>query len=460
MTVSRRDNPFPTLVDRVLASADPYRAAALHPWLVTVERTACEQHIFARRRYPRLFAQAVYTPASLLQRLAREDDPIILNKLAKNPATPALVLQRLARDCTDEARLSAISAHLQTGPALLDSLGRTESPARRQALCHNPNTGLAQLRRLLLGATLNDCKGMAKNPGCDAALLGDLWHRDERYLRAEIAVHANCPSDLLAIAVASDDLLLRRKAAYNPQLSIAQRTALLADDEASVRAAAVRHLGTGYLTTGSAPLLNDPARRVRREQARQNELDERLIKKLSTDEDSWVRRWIARNAATPTQLLQTLATDDEAEVRRGVARNPATPLPLRRQLAADPHPWVRAGIAYRDDLDADIITSLAMDKSPDVLAGLGRNAVTAAELLAQIAGHPDRDVRRAVILNQQAPLEVLLPLLEDPYPFNRVQLCRHPALSSIALWQLIDDPEPRVRFTAVTVLASRHGTGE
>ena len=81
-------------------------------------------------------------------------------------------------------------------------------------------------------------------------------------------------------------------------------------------------------------------------------------------------------------------------------------------------------------------------------------------LLTQIARHGNRDVRRAVILNRHAPLAVLLTLLEDPYALNRTLLCRHPALGDEQLWQLIDDPEPQVRFTAVQVLASRNVVGD
>jgi hypothetical protein len=292
---------------------------------------------------------------------------------------------------------------------------------------------------------------MAQNPRVDAVFLGRLWQaHDEVYLHAEIASHHNCPTELLNIALNSDTVLLRRKAAANTKLSDVQLLQLLADSESQVRVAALRQLVAVKLSQA-----DEPARRVRRELARKTGLDKDLVNKLSVDEDSWVRRWLARNPATPEPVLRKLASDVEAEVRRGVARNPLAPTELCRQLATDSDFWVRAGIAIRADLDQGTIQQLSADDSVDVLAGLGRNPKTPEKLLRQIAGHGNRDVRRAVIFNLQAPLEVLKKFLQDPYALNRALLCRHPALTEQELWELTTDPESQVRFSAVQVLAAR-----
>jgi hypothetical protein len=444
------------LLDQACNSADPYQSAALHPWLSASARTACEKNIFAQRRHPRIFAQAAYTPVSLLQRLALENDSVILDKLVKNSATPTPVLQQLAQEKHGKHRLNLIAAHANASTALLDSLDEQASPERRQAICSNPNAGLIQLNRLLVNAPLGECKKMAQNPHVDAVFLARLWQtHDEVYLHAEIASHRNCPSELLDFALNSDVVLLRRKAAANPKLSDTQLLQLLADGESQVRVAALRQL-----VAVNVAQADEPARRVRRELARKTGLNEELLNRLSLDEDSWVRRWLARNPATPESVLKKLATDAVVEVRRGVARNPLTPTELCRQLATDPEYWVRAGIAIRADLDQSTIQQLSADDSVDVLAGLGRNLKTPEKLLKQIAGHGNRDVRRAVILNLQAPLEVLKEFLQDPYALNRALLCRHPALTEQELWELTTDPESQVRFGAVQVLASRCGTDQ
>lgn len=444
------DNGISALLDQVIISADPYQAAALHPCLNASQRSACEKIIFPHRRYPRIFAQASYTPASLLQRLALQDDSLVLDKLGRNPATPMTVLKQLAQKSDSVQRLKTIAAHRNASAALLDSLSHQDSSALRRTICHNPNTGLIQLNRLLVKATLDECKGMAQNPQADAGLLRKLWQEhDDPYLRAEIAAHNNCPAELLNVALTSELVLLRRKAASNAKLSEAQVAQLLTDSEAQVRAVTLR-----YLEGETISLTDEPARRVRRELARKTGLNEQLLEKLSTDKDTWVRRWVARNPATAESILRKLAQDSETEVRRGVTRNPFLPIELCRRLATDPEAWVRAGIAIRSDLSQAIIEQLSIDDSVDVLAGLGRNPAAPQYLLALIAAHSDRDVRRAVILNPQTALDILKALLEDPYPLNRAQLCRHPALGNEELSELTSDPDAQVRFSAVQVLAT------
>lgn len=449
--IAHSDNSITDLLDQARVSLDPYRAAALHPWLDGSQRAICEKIIFAHRRQPRLFAQASYTPVSLLQRLAREKDPITLNKLVKNTATPTMVLKLLLQGDDGKQRQDAVAAHPNASAALLDSIEDQESPARREAICYNQNTGLTQMCRLLERASLHECKGMAQNPHADSTLLRQLWAAfGDQYLHAEIARHSNCPAELLSAALNSESALLRRKAAGNANLADSQLVDLLTDSDAQVRVASLRRLEHATLS-----LIDDPARRVRREMARKSVLDLQLIKNLADDEDHWVRRWVGRNPVTPESVLRKLANDAQTEVRRGVARNSSTPVDLIVELASDAESWVRAAVAIRSDLDEEIILQLHDDESVDVLAGLGRNPVSPQALLARIAVHPDRDVRRSVALNPQASSEVLECLLEDPYPINRATLCRHPALGDDALWQLTDDAEAQVRFSAVQQLCSR-----
>lgn len=446
------DDEFDRLCSLVLASADVFQIVALHPWLPAELRSEFEAVIFSHRRHGLRFARESFTPISFIERLAREDNELILDKLTKNPSTPGNVLQKIAATSQNPSRLLSIAGHGNASAALLELLDTGNSTAIRRAICHNPNTGLAQLKCLSGSATLDDRKAMARNPQADANLLNTLWQSsDDSYLHAEIAAHDACPPELLALAVGSDLVLLRRKAASNSNLSGTQVMQLMGDSEAQVRVAVLRRIGAKKIR-----LANEPARRVRRELARQSGLDAGLIKQLSADEDSWVRRWVARNPMTPEALLRVLAQDRQTEVRRGVARNPLLPDDMCKTLAIDPEAWVRAGVAIRPDLPVGLIEQLSSDDSIDVLSGLGRNPQTPGKRLLQIAGHADRDVRRSVILNPQATLAVLQTLLEDPYPMNRAQLSRHGAMGNSQLLNLLDDPEPQVRFSAVQALAARY----
>jgi len=107
--IASNDNTLTALLDQACTSADPYQSAALHPWLSASDRAVCEKNIFAQRRHPRIFARAAYTPVSLLQRLALENDSVILDKLVKNPVTPTPVLKQLAQGKHGKHRLNSIN---------------------------------------------------------------------------------------------------------------------------------------------------------------------------------------------------------------------------------------------------------------------------------------------------------------------------------------------------------------
>lgn len=446
-------NPYADLIDQLQITGDPYLAAAIYPWLSEREQTENEYPIFSHRRYPRLFAQAAFTPASLLIRISQETDLIVLQKLAKNPATPVIALEQLARQKIVPLQ-PIIARHQNASPHLLNSFDQNLSASIRQALSHNSNTSLLQLKRLLPESTLAEAKGFAQNPNADTELLDKLWSsHGDAFLRAEISQHANCPSSLLVEALRSEDPLLRRKAAASPNLTLQQTTDLLTDDVAQVRVAALRHMDSANMSNSDLTFVEESVGRVRRELARRKELSPVLIEQLSHDQDHWVRRWIARHQDCPMHLLAKLAVDPQAEVRRGVTRNPQTPIDWLEKLATDNNAWVRAGVAYRTDLTLNIIKQLADDHSIDVLAGLGRNSNTPVSLLTKIIRHRDRDVRRSVILNSKVPLAQLKQLTDDPYALNRVLLCQHPILDSDSLWLLLEDPEPLVRFSAMQALA-------
>lgn len=448
-------NPFTDLIDQVQITGDPYLAAALYPWLSKPEQAESDCALFSHRRYPRFFAHSAFTPALLLTRLAQETDPVILQKLAKNPATPAIALEQLAKQKNVPLQ-QLIASHPNASSYLLNTIDEPWSISIRHALSHNSNTSLLQLERLLPKSTLAEAKGFAQNPNADAELLDVLWsHYDDPFLRAEIARHANCPTSLLERALRSDDPLLRRKAAASPNLTPQQTTDLLGDHVAQVRVAATRHLGHANLSSANLTLTGETERRVRREIARHKELTPDLLEQLAHDQDHWVRRWIARHDGCPDHLLAKLATDSQTEVRRGVARNSRTSIDWLAKLATDDETWVRAGVAYRPDLDVNIIEQLANDDSVDVLSGLGRNSNSPISLLTKIIRHRDRDVRRSVIFNSKASLTQLKQLSNDPYALNRVLLCQHPALDSDTLWLLLEDPVPEVRFSAMQALANQ-----
>lgn len=450
------DVSFRNLLDLSLDSGDPFLAAACHPYADSQDRSALESILVATSKLKRDFAGAAYTPASVLGCLARDSDKRIRLRVAKHPAATPAILAELARVETAEDLCARVAGHRNTPRSVLEDLynKHPNSSETRRALCYNPRTPLSLLRRLARCAAAMEFKGIARSPQADKALLRRCWEQRDTYLRAEVAAHPNCPSDLRDSAERAPQAVVRRKLAQNPVLPDTVLLRLLGDAEAQVRAAAVRHL--------SAPLMAeadsgdcDPSRQVRRDQARQAGLPLLWIDRLAADTDSWVRRLIARNQAVPEDTLYRLAEDAITEVRRGVARNPVCPADLLARLARDPHPWVRAGVALRDDIAELLIIELSRDNNIDVLSALGRNPSTPPKILEHIAHHENHDIRRAVILNRNTPHYVLCGLVEDPYPLNRVLLADHLNVGNADLHVMLRDPEPAVRFAGARELAAR-----
>ncbi len=449
---------FRNLLDQVLDADDPYLAAACHPYADRQQRCALESILFATAKLRRQFAGVMYTPPSVLDSLARNGDQRIRLRVAKHPAAGPVTLVKLARLALAEAAddlCVRLAGHRNTPRDILESLYICPvSAGIRHALCYNPHTPLPLLRRLAVGATPVELKGIACNQEADDALLRLCWASQDEYLQAEVAAHPGSPTELLDAAERAPQTLVRRKLAQNPSLRDSVLIRLLGDAEARVRAAAVRHLSTSIMAELDADAF-EPSHRVRRDQARRNGLPRAWIARLAEDSDSWVRRLVARHQPVPGETLHNLAGDAVMEVRRSVARNPACPARLLQILACDLDPWVRAGVALRHDIAESLIIALSRDHDIDVLSALGKNPGTPPNILDRISRHDDRDVRRAVILNKSTPRRVLCRLLEDPYPLNRVLLSSHHNLDHTDLRRLLDDPEPTVRFAGAKALAAR-----
>jgi len=450
------DVAFKNLLDQALDAVDPFLAAACHPYADRRDRHTLESILFATSRLKRQFAGAMYTPSSVLGSLAQSSDQRIRLRVAKHPAATPATMAMLARTLTTDDLCVRVAGHRNTPPGVLKNLynKHPHSPAIRRALCYNPHTPGALLKQLAVGAAPVELKGMVRNPQADHTLLRQCWQQHDEYLQAEVAVHPNCPPELLDSAERAPQALVRRKLAQNPVLPDPMLLRLLDDSQAQVRAAAVRNLSTPLLAELDADS-GDPSRQVRRDQARHQELPLSWINHLSQDTDSWVRRLVARNPGVTGEALCKLAKDTVTEVRRGAARNPACPGRLLKRLARDPQPWVRAGVAMRHDIGKPLIIALSRNDDIDVLSALGKNPGTPQKILERISRHGDRDVRRAVILNGGAPRPVLCGLLQDPYPLNRVLLAGHRGLDNADLQGFLHDPEPTVRFAGAQALAAR-----
>ena len=255
-----------SLRDRSIEGGDPFLAAACHPYANPQDRQSLESVLFATTKMKLHFAGASYTPASVLHSLAADSDRRIRLRIAKHPTTTQVTLEELARSEVAEDISTRIAGHPNASQHLLEGLYEihVNSPAVRRALCDNPRTPHCLLKGLAVEASLAELKGLVCNVEADEVLLQQCWDKKDVFLQAEVAAHPNCPPDLRDLAERAPQPLVRRKLAQNPVLTDAVLTRLLGDEEAQVRAAAVRSLSAPMVAV-LVPNRCEPSRQVRRD---------------------------------------------------------------------------------------------------------------------------------------------------------------------------------------------------
>jgi hypothetical protein len=439
------------LADWVIEKTDPYSALAIHPFVDNESRKKLERILFANSRLMYVFATVHYTPDSVLDILAAEFNEQLRIRVLKHPNTTARTLERVCRDGCSTKMTVLIAVHPNTPVNVLEEIEWQGLKKVRAALCGNRNSPLSVINELLKNSSLQEKKLIARNPGLNVQVLEKLWNEGDEYLRAEVVAHSSCPESLIVKAIKSRHVIERQKLASNPVIGDVIRHRLLMDDEPRVRAAIVRNQEVSE--DELQKLCDDPSEQVRRNEARRNGLSEPVIAQLARDDDIWVRRWLARNAATSKKDLEKLAIDEDENVRRSVARNTSCPRKLLSKLADDDSAWVRAGVALRSDISKETLLRLIDDQDIDVLSAIGRNPNTPVKVLKRIAKNSDHDVRRSVVLNEKVTAKVLELFIEDPYPLNRVILASRLKFNRQGVWQLANDPDDEVRFSAIRTFA-------
>lgn len=449
------DNVLPETLDAlahwVIEKTDPYGALALHPIVDKEFKDKLELIMFANRRLKYVFASAHYTPDSVLEVLASESNEQLRVRVLKHPNTAARTLELLYRSGCSAQMTVLIAAHPNTPAKVLEEIQWQGSEKIRIALCGNRNTPLSAINELLINSSLQEKKIIARNLLLNEQILETLWKKGDEYLRAEVVAHRSCPERLINKAIESRHVVVRQKLASNPVIGEAIRHRLLMDDAPQVRVAIVRNQEVSE--DELQQLCDDPSDRVRRNEARRAGLSATVIAQLARDNDIWVRRWVARNAGTPEKYLEKLAVDEDENVRRSVTRNESCSERLLSVLADDYSAWVRAGVALRPDISKEILLKLIDDQNIDVQSAIGKNPVTPVKILKRFAKNSNRDVRRSVILNKKVTAKVLRLFIEDPYPLNRIILASRPQCGRQANWQLANDPDQEVRFSAIRTFA-------
>jgi|UPI000696EFB5 hypothetical protein len=381
------------------------------------------------------------SPSHLLETLAAQDPaPDVLAFLATNPRTPPHLLIEFATHADASVRAQA-ALHPQLPARELLALADDPEATVRRALATNASLRLPQQAILSGDAAPSVRLALAGQSALAAPAALVLAIDDSAVVRLHTVAAAPADDDTVNGWASTDE--------EDVQLALLRRRTL---PEAAERL-----------------LLQSPHSSVRQAVRDRVEPDEADLLNLATTGETEERRWVAARTSLPRPLQRLLAQDAEATVRATLAANPrldpaiasyfvdladepacialaANPSVSDEQIqgvAATRRPSVLAALAYREQLDPDLACLLAT-RSPIFrrhwafqdrpLSGL--DAETARTLLADrlpairalaVRGHawrradlydlvrdPDVRVRLAVVQHPNAPDELLSDALSDP----------------------------------------------
>jgi hypothetical protein len=407
-------------------------------------------------RYPRLqplVAANPATPASILKRLAKEQDVAVRRAVALNPNTPVDQLCLLAVEFPEEFLRNPVLPILNlTRPTFIEGLAfeawcsllRFEkiSPAwiklirddRRYFYSKSTERALMDLHVSQIPAG-----------GPDQALRPQDVRRI--YLK-------NLP-DLKRLKLEEETELFLLVVLLFPHLSpLLNKQWQAATSVAPLRVAELLAFTKqpGTKTLAALAQVSNPL--ILSQVARHPASPQRFLKGLAIYKRSVpdatralqaVYNAAANNAHTPLETLYALASAKEPYVRAIAARHAALEPRDRSILALDEDATVRAALASFPHLTAELFTTLVQDTSPIVRAALARNVKIPPALLSTLAIDPQPAVREAAAGNPRLPLEAQVTLMADAVEDVRVSLSRHARLRVDHAEKLSRDLSPRVR---------------
>ncbi|WP_329385323.1 hypothetical protein OG625_25270 [Streptomyces sp. NBC_01351] len=165
------------------------------------------------------------------------------------------------------------------------------------------------------------------------------------------------------------------------------------------------------------------------------ELDADWYAACARSEHPVLRRLAARHPGLPRELVEPLITDPDPEVRHALAlHHPLAPPALVLDTFLS-RPGERPYLLTLPDLPRTGLGHLLGHEDPEVRA-LAAADVTLDEPPVRLLSDPEALVRRAAAANPLLPLDVLLPLLEDPE--HAEGAAANPGLPAARLHELLD----------------------
>ncbi|PDQ34185.1 MAG: hypothetical protein B5766_12755 [Candidatus Lumbricidophila eiseniae] len=376
-----------------VATREELAASSAIPAAVS-EEMALDQNVEVRTA----LAKNQAASAQAFSLLSEDSDRSVRLAVLENPSTPADLASSLATSLLMETGDSLLYEVLQASDkrddlqlprgriqAALDRLSksRVRDPDLRVIAAMDKRAGSDTLTRLSKSADGCVRRAVAQNAHTPAAVLGILANDADSGVRAAVAGNSESEVSVLAMLARSEEWLVRKQAAKNPKLSEGALSKLLRDDNPHVR----------YAASENPSISPELARQAEAALADAPRLTHDDLVEMAASTRAEERERVALDPESTPDILRLLGGERRSvRVRRAVAANPKAPPEVLRSLADDKDDKIRHAVAF--------------------------NGATPASLLADLAGR-SIDLAFLVMINPDAPIEILDALAEDSEPLIR-----------------------------------------
>jgi len=177
-------------------------------------------------------AQNPDTPASVLEKLADNEDEHVRNRVAGNPNTPASVLEKLAGD---ETVRWIVAENSSTPASVLEKLSEDEDEDVRREIAGNSSTPASVLEKLSEDEEDSVRCQIAGNSSTPVSLLEKLSEDEDEDVRRRVAENSSTPATVLEKLAADEDKYVRGEVAENSNTSVSVLEKLAKDEDEDVR---------------------------------------------------------------------------------------------------------------------------------------------------------------------------------------------------------------------------------
>ncbi|MEG3895206.1 MULTISPECIES: hypothetical protein [unclassified Microcoleus] len=430
-------------------------------------------------------------PVSILRQAAQQDNSSTLKLLAKNPSTPTDILEELAlnkgKDGVREeafknpnldpliiyrfelesqaaeeiAKANEFFASRLHSPYAIAQVLRNGDLASRMKIARDRRTPVNILEQLARDPDESVRQVVVNNPNLPLSIHLELTHDPSDRVRRALATKSSgrsTPVEILEQLANDKSDWVRELVAENPETPLEILVQLANDSSPQVKAKVVANRNTPVeilerlglqerIFNKNNPNTPGSVLAAAATRARSNSNPDPLVDLL---------KYPVKGSQMPASTLEELATHRNTSVRLQVAEHPNTPASALEKLASDPVWYIRTNVCQHPNTSTGVLEALLMREDPNgqdyhrICNSLASRKDPPPSILERLASDRYPQIRGLAALCSNTPLTILERLATNESNEDVLQsLIRNRNLTLQLLWQLAQNPNPKVRIYVI-----------